>query len=211
VREHLIKPSRLFGKPAALLVIGGIWLATSVFGTLLMVRYANSSGLPGSPPPSWPTASQLHHNQGQPTLLMFIHPQCPCSRASVGELESLMAHCQGRVQATVVFLNPSDLAPDWVHSWNWRKASRIPGVSLYTDLDGREARLFDAQTSGDAALYGSTGRLKFHGGITASRGHSGDNAGRDALQAIIFGMPIRQTNTPAFGCPLFKCPKNSSY
>jgi hypothetical protein len=37
---------------------------------------------------------------------MAIHPHCPCSRASIGELSILMAHSRGRLAAFVVFVEP---------------------------------------------------------------------------------------------------------
>jgi hypothetical protein len=79
-------------------------------------------------------------------------------------------------------------------------------VTVQRDDAGREARLFGAETSGDTRLYSATGELMFHGGITIARGHSGDNPGRDALEALLFGKPAGATKTRVFGCSLFECP-----
>jgi hypothetical protein len=51
-------------------------------------------------------------------------------------------------------------------------------------------------------LYDTAGRLLFSGGITAARGHSGDNAGREAIVALLAGAPTDRTQTPVFGCKL---------
>jgi hypothetical protein len=83
----------------------------------------------------------------------------------------------------------------------------IPGVTVHLDDAGREARLFASMTSGETLLFDAEGRLKFHGGITASRGHSGDNAGRDALEALLRGQASQQVITPVFGCSLFDSPR----
>ena len=78
----------------------------------------------------------------------------------------------------------------------------IPGVRVLVDVDGREAARFGARTSGTVLVYSPHGALLFAGGITASRGHSGDNLGRDAVVTILDrGQPDR-TATPVFGCPL---------
>ena len=181
------------------------WLVMAVFGTVLMVRYADQPGAAGKPPSQWPVASRMEREPGRPTLVMFVHPQCPCSKASVGELALLMAHCEGRVSARVLFLQPANEPAGWVQSDTWREASAIPGVTVGSDPAGREAQLFQAATSGDTVLYDAAGRLVFHGGITISRGHAGDNPGRAAVQALLLGQTTRPAETPVFGCSLFGC------
>jgi hypothetical protein len=39
--------------------------------------------------------------------MMFAHPQCECSRASLGELAIIMAQGRGQVNASVFFLSPA--------------------------------------------------------------------------------------------------------
>ena len=121
-----------------------------------------------------------------------------------------MAHSQGRLTAYVLFLKPKGLSAEWEKTDLWQSANNIPGVSVILDDDGREARLFQAATSGQTLLYDSEGRLVFKGGITASRGHSGDNAGRSAIVAIVNAEMPDRTDTYVFGCALFdlqsECP-----
>ncbi len=193
-------------KPQRLVVILGVtWLGAILAGMFLMLAYANSPGVAAAPPVNWPSASQVPLDRSLPTLVMFVHPHCPCSRASVGELASLMAHCQGRVNARVLFLQPREMPSNWTQTDLWQEAERIPGVTVHRDEDGREARLFRVATSGDTALYDAKGVLLFHGGLTLARGHSGDNPGRDALQALLLGRSAQRTSTPVFGCSLFDC------
>ncbi len=73
-------------------------------------------------------------------------------------------------------------------------------------MAGQEAKLFGAKTSGDVLLFGANGKLIFAGGITASRGHEGDNPGADAMLKAL-GESRRNkvtttTATPVFGCSL---------
>jgi hypothetical protein len=204
-------PTIAMGKPGALTwCMGAVWLGIVLAGTFLMVAYANTPGEAGSPPASWPGSSSLARNPREATLAMFIHPHCPCSRASIGELAVLMAHCQGRVGAHVFFVKPAGMTTEWTRTDIWVEASRIPGVTVHSDDEGREARRFGAETSGTTELFGADGRLLFQGGITAARGHAGDNDGRDAVQALLLNEPALQTNTPVFGCPLFGCEAKSS-
>jgi hypothetical protein len=79
----------------------------------------------------------------------------------------------------------------------------IPGIIRKTDVSGQEAKLFGAKTSGDVLLFGANGNLIFAGGITASRGHEGDNNGADAmLKAIDDSRRATVSTTPVFGCSL---------
>jgi hypothetical protein len=136
-------------------------------------------------------------------LVMAVHPQCPCSRASIRELEVLMARSGGGLTARVLFIRPRGTTDEWVHSDTWRAAQEIPGVSVIIDEEGREARAFGATASGQVAVYDAGGRLAFRGGITASRGHEGDNDGLDAILSLVRHGGPRIFTTHVYGCPLF--------
>jgi hypothetical protein len=71
-----------------------------------------------------------------------------------------------------------------------------------TDIDGREARHFQAFTSGQTLLYSSEGELLFSGGITIARGHEGDNSGRLAIESLLANSAAEVRQTPVFGCPI---------
>ena len=191
--------------PVRTLAIGLVWLVLVFGGSFMLLAYSNAPGPAGAAPARWPESSRVTRASQRPTLVIFLHPHCPCSRVTTGELALLMAHCQGRVEAQVFFLRPEVMPEDWVVTDLWRDAARIPGVVVHRDDDGREARLFGAETSGDTRLYAASGELLFHGGITIARGHSGDNPGRDALEALLLGKPPGLTRTRVFGCSLFQC------
>jgi hypothetical protein len=184
-------------------VVVVVWATGIGFGARVLLQYANTPGASGTPADRWPALSPINPaTQGRATLLLFAHPQCPCSRASLGELALIVACCADRVEATVLFALP-DRAEEWTATGLWHDARRIPGVHVLADRNGTLARRFGARTSGEAILYNAAGRLMFHGGITASRGHSGDNDGRDAIVALLSGRLPRQRITPVFGCALF--------
>jgi hypothetical protein len=113
-----------------------------------------------------------------------------------------MAISRGRVSATVFFFAPSTEAPDWDRTDLWGNALAIPGVRSVDDRDGSAARLFGAFTSGETLLFGTDGRLAFHGGITPARGHAGDSSGRDAILDLLAGRPAVRTSAPVFGCSI---------
>jgi hypothetical protein len=171
-------------------------------GLVILLNYENTPGTAGSPVVQWPASSAIQRHAGRATLLMFAHPQCPCTRASIGELALLMAHCQGLVDAHVVFFKPQESGDDWSKTDLWRSAAAIPGVTVGQDDAGAEADRFHAETSGYTLLYDRQGQLRFNGGITAARGHSGDNAGRSAIIGLLRDGLAGTNRTKVFGCSL---------
>jgi hypothetical protein len=180
-------------------IIAALWLLMGCGGLVAMLYHEKSAGVAGNPPKEWPADSAIAPRG--PTLVMFAHPHCPCTRASIGELAQIMAHCQGKLTSHVLFLQPADQRHDWVETDLWRSAEAIPGVTVHADWNGAEARRFHACTSGQAVLY-DAGRLLFAGGITAGRGHSGDNPGRDAVIALLATPTATGVRTPVYGCGL---------
>lgn len=113
-----------------------LWLTVVCGGTIQMIRYSTAPGSSGQPPSAWPTESQIPFDAHRPTLIMFAHPHCPCTRASLGELEVLLTRFPGQLSSYVVFLKPTDTITNWEKTDLWRKASSIPGVRVYTDNSG---------------------------------------------------------------------------
>ena len=190
-----------------------LWFVAAGAGLSFLASYENAPGVAAAAPSRWPTGSRIKPAPDRATLVMLTHPQCPCTRASVEELDKLMAHCQGRMNAYVVLMKPHGFADDWVKTDLWRHALRIPGVSVLVDEDGIEARHFRAATSGQVLLYGADGRLLFSGGITSTRGHVGDNPGESAIEALVNTGSADDDHSLVFGCPLFnpdsECRKGS--
>jgi hypothetical protein len=128
-----------------------------------------------------------------------------------------MTDCRGNISAYVLFAIPKGAAPDWYKTDLWSSAAMIPGVIAILDPDGTEAARFQAHTSGQVVLYDGKGQLRFRGGITQSRGHVGDNAGRSAIEGIVNTGKAEIDHTVVFGCPLFnpesecRVPNHGSY
>ena len=186
-------------------LFGGIsiWLAMVCVGMGWLWSYNQTAGAAGSPPMRWPADAKISPDSSKFTLLVLAHPQCPCTRATVEELSQLMTHTQGRINAYVLFVTPSGYQKDWYRTDLWSNAAIIPGVRTVVDNDGVEARRFSGFTSGQVMVYSPQGELKFHGGITQSRGHVGDNAGRSAIEALVNSGKAESDHTVVFGCPLF--------
>jgi hypothetical protein len=190
-------------------LLGGTWVTALAFGARVLINYETAPGQVGPVSANWPTTSIVPPQTDKPTLLMFAHPHCPCTRASVGELAEIMAHAMGKVNAYVFFVKPPGAGPDWDDTDLRASAAAIPGVTVLTDENGKEAARFGAKTSGHVVVFGSNGALIFSGGITASRGHPGDNAGESAVLAAVTQQPLLRARTPVFGCSLTKRPTMS--
>jgi hypothetical protein len=114
-----------------------------------------------------------------------------------------MTRCSKKVAAVAIFTKPTDVDDNWVETDLYRRAEAIPGVTVWRDDSGVEARRFGAVTSGDSMLYSRDGKLLFHGGITDARGRAGDNEGRSVIALLVEGKWVDNTTTRVFGCRLF--------
>ena len=177
------------------------WAIAILAGMVGLARYQMT---PGALPVArhWPHSVRVTRDPSRPTLVMSLHPQCPCSRASVHELEVLMARSGGNLAVRVIFVQPHGAPADWLDTTLWRSAEAIPGVTVAADPNGTDARAFGATVSGQVNLYDSHGNFLFVGGITDGRGHEGDNAGVDAILALLREGKSPVTVTPVYGCPL---------
>ena len=122
-----------------------------------------------------------------------------------------MARHADVLAAQVVFIRPQSMPAGWEETALWQLANTIPGVSVTCDVAGREADLFRGKTSGLTVLYDTDGQLRFFGGITASRGHAGDNAGRSAIESILTSGQATRTETFVFGCALHASPTQATH
>lgn len=177
------------------------WLLAVIGGGVVVLRYENAAGQTGATEAIWPSNTKIPLSNNRPTLVMFAHPKCPCTRASIEELNRILARCSSKLSAHVLFFKPASVDSKWAHTDSWKSVSDIPGVIVSEDQDGEEARRFGAETSGYVVLYGADGNLLFKGGITSARGHVGDNAGVEQIVASL-SRPKDQLQTPVYGCSL---------
>lgn len=184
-----------------------IWLTAVVIGSLVLIDHAARPGRVLEPVCSWPGDTTLPRRTDRLTLVMFAHPRCPCTRASISELAAIVRTGQASVDICVVFFCPGDGAGNWRDTELVRQARNIPQARVVFDVDGIEERRFRATVSGQVMMYDSAGNLLYAGGITAGRGHAGDSFGKAAVLSLLREPPAKQPATairfPVFGCALF--------
>jgi hypothetical protein len=178
------------------------WLGAVLLGQRVILNYDYTAAAEGAPPAKWPQNSAIPRAEGLPIIVLAVHPRCPCTRATMEELARLMARLHNQATAAVVFVRPHGFSEEWEKTDLWRSAARIPGVTVLSDAEGREASRFQAQASGQTMLYSAAGDLQFSGGITGSRGHSGDNLGRSTIISLVTTGQSTTSHTSVYGCSL---------
>jgi len=179
-----------------------LWLAICLFGFAALARYSGTPGSPGSATAHWPTKSIIRCEPDRFHLVVFMHPLCPCSSATLNSIERIRVASPRELEITVALSSEKQLleAPE-SHSRRG-KIKQIPAVSLIEDVDGIEASFFGARTSGAAFLYGPRKNLLFSGGLTPARGHCGDCDGLAAVADALRNSEAVFVSTPVFGCEL---------
>ena len=177
------------------------WSSVVAGGYFLLVDYSSSPGPASTIAASWPEGMELPLDRTQPTLVIFAHPRCPCTRASLRELERVLARAPG-AKAHVIFFTVPGGDGSWARTDLWDFAVSLPGTAVHVDQGGRMALAFGAATSGEVAVYSPAGALLFQGGLTPSRGHQGDSNGARAVLAALRGERALIGTSPVFGCLL---------
>lgn len=181
----------------------GFWATGIGYGLHALYDHENKPGLVASAPAHLPEAAFLELAQDKPRLLMFIHPKCPCTRASLRELDRLRSEVgQTAMDVTVVVMTGQ--APELqFENGLGMQAQAMTGVHIVKDDRGQLAAQMGVWTSGQVLLYDTQGELQFAGGITPSRGHEGDNLGRQTVRDfVLHARQPEQATTPVFGCAI---------
>ena len=191
-------------KSSRFILFALIWVILIGFAVTKLEAYSNTPGDDATAPAQWPKESHLGRDSS-PTLLVFLHPECPCSEVTVGELNRLITKIHDKAKIYAVFIQPEGWSQKKVQGHLWKEAQQIPSVKPVFDAKGYETELFGALTSGQTLLYDKNGKLIFSGGITGSRGHMGDNVGESAIVDLLTQKENNRVSlAKVFGCGLFE-------
>jgi len=178
----------------------GVWIAVLAAGFGMLAAYAQRPGAIEEPPAAQEAGVRIA-DAGH-TLVMAVHPRCPCTRATVYELERLLKRSRGAIHCVVLVYEPSGESDAWGGDDPFGLSWRVPGCELVPDPGGRRAALLGCRTSGSVVLYDAGGSPVFWGGITTGRGHTGDNLGSDSILSIVRGEAPPRRETAVYGCDL---------
>lgn len=173
------------------------WLLITAYFSYQMLIFDTTPGPRAAAPGSWPARSSIHRAPGRKQLLMFVHPECSCTVASLDQLRFLEKRLGNRIEAHVVIWH-SHLS---ARKHNWPEEGG--GAEVVDDRLGQEAVLFGAKTSGQTMIYDEAGQLLFSGGLTALRA---DFSGAQVLRKIVERVEAKNQagalEKPVFGCPI---------
>ena len=178
-----------------------VWLTAVLAGFGALLNYKAIAGSPGHAALEWPAQASVTRSTQGPTLVLFAHPRCPCTRATVSELARLVArHPQVSVRA--LFLRPEGFEEDWEKTDLWTTVAGISGAVPIADDSGAISKRFGAETSGQVMLFDANGRLVFDGGLTPSRGHEGESDGQRRIHELLMTGATDRRESPVYGCAL---------
>jgi hypothetical protein len=188
------------GRVAGLLAALALWLGCLGAGFSLLEQHAAKAGRSFSPTDEKQFFA-AHRQGNRPLLVMAVHPRCPCSRASLGELGDLLARSRGACDALLLQYVPDVRGDDWPAD---SISPELGGIKTKVVLDrgGRLAAALGAVTSGHVVFFDAEGKVRFAGGLTLSRGHRGRAPAQDAILQVLAGVPPKVTSAPVFGCAL---------
>lgn len=175
-----------------------IWFLAVAAG---MAWFTDYKSKPGHQPLSLEGLNLGSNGGTLPKLVVILHPKCPCSKASLAEIERLLARNPNSLSATALFFSPMSKNQEWVRTDLWDQASLVPGLNIGTIGDD-ELKKLGHVTSGQVFLYGIEGNMVFSGGVTVGRGHEGDNTGIASIESYIRQGNATTPTSPVFGCIL---------
>jgi hypothetical protein len=185
------------------------WLIMLAGGLLYFNKYETTPGVTRPSSNRWPSGGAVTFSPGKVNLVVFAHPRCPCTRASLAELKSLLKDCPAPVSAHILFWVPPNASSPWTTSDLWKQAEAIANVQLVADEGGQQAQCFGATTSGHLMIFASDGTRIYSGGLTNGRGRRGNDSGLAAIRSLIIQQRPLPTETAVYGCPLFNSPSSS--
>lgn len=220
---HMNLSSSMRTRASRVLII--VWLVVVTGATIVQFRYETTPAQVLAAPERWPVLPELKLEPGHAVVLMALHPRCPCSAASIEQLQECVRSMDNRIDLIILESMPAGAKPEWTDSALCRQIKALSRAKLIIDTDGTLASAFGLTTSGQVVAYDSAGELRFNGGLTAARGVEGNNPSSETFRELLAqmllndssvavsgsetGIHIRPLLPPVFGCKLVagdKCP-----
>ncbi len=175
-------------------MLGGIaWACAIVFVMAGALVYDTK---PGKQPVGEPGLRAA--DPGRWTLLMVVHPDCPCTKASLRNLAAIVETTRLPLKVQIVAAMPQRY--DGPKS-NLTLARGIPKATV-TVLDADVAiQRHGALTSGHLFVFDPDRRLVYSGGVTPARGAEDATSSIRWFRALVEQRAVA-SSAPTYGCSL---------
>lgn len=177
------------------------WVVTVAVGFSILWNYASRGVAPQHHSVSVQRLISAGAVMGEMSVIMAIHPLCPCTRDSIEQLDRLAAKLPG-LRITVLVTVPESDSDEWFDSGTVRSAKAIPGAHVLPDREGVLAAVLGMSRSGHTLLIDSECHVRFNGGLTSSRLHTFASPGVDAALEMARGAIPRVCESDVYGCVL---------
>lgn len=146
--------------------------------------------------------------RGDVTVVMFISTKCPISNAYNDRMKALYTEYAAR-GVKFIFLNPNENEP--VAEVQQHAQEHAFPFAVYKDEGNLVASAFGAQVTPESYVIDKSGIIRYHGHIDDSRNPDRIQTRglRLALDAVLSGGTVSDTQTKAFGCTIKRVKKAS--
>ncbi|MBW7927116.1 MAG: hypothetical protein H3C58_03300 [Fimbriimonadaceae bacterium] len=135
---------------------------------------------------------------GRWTLIMIVHPDCPCTKASLRNLAAILDATRLPVRAEIVGAMPPGYEGP---KKNLAMARGIVKSELVIMDADRALQTYGARTSGHLFVYDPDQDLVYSGGLTPARGAEDAMSSMRWFKALVHQGAIA-SSAPTFGCSL---------
>lgn len=180
---------------------------TALVGLLFLADYSAAPGPFAANPrelaiEDLPAGSLPSDLSASTKVLLFYHPKCPCTLATIRNLNRLSSQFSSHVRIVAFAYQPQGEPNSWIESQTTRILRSNELTEVFVDPDGKTSKSFGALTSGHLLVYDRDNLLAFSGGITHLRGHEGDSCASSEFVRCVRGRNTEATRWPVFGCAI---------
>ena len=84
------------------MLVGAVaWLLAVFAATTALWKHKETPGEVAIAPHEWPAMTRLARTAGHPTAVLFVHPMCPCTPASIEELRTVTEQMRGSLASFI--------------------------------------------------------------------------------------------------------------
>lgn len=139
-------------------------------------------------------------------VIIFMCNHCPYVQAIINRLIRLQSHYEGKVQLIGINSNESENFPDDSFE-NMKITVKEKGINfVYLHDESQEvAKAYQAQCTPDIYVFDQDRKLAYHGRLDDNWQDEDAVEKRElrtALDAILAGQPVSETQNPSMGCSI---------